>query len=188
MDTLLNSLGLSDPLAVLMACAWLALLMGHAGVSKLRDRSFFEQHLAAYRVPDALLAPLSWALPALECLCVALLLSPWRAWGAGLCAVLLAAYALAMARQLQTGRRLDCGCGGEPLPVSWALVLRNMALLPVAAVAATDRAVRVRAAANPWPATGGCRRPSVAPHRRAARWPRPPRSCPGGGPWWCAPP
>ena len=58
MDTLLNSLGLSDPLAVLMACAWLALLMGHAGVSKLRDRSFFEQHLAAYRVPDALLARL----------------------------------------------------------------------------------------------------------------------------------
>lgn len=142
MDTLLNSLGLSDPLAVLMACAWLALLMGHAGVSKLRDRSFFEQHLAAYRVPDALLAPLSWAVPALECLCVALLLSPWRAWGAGLCAVLLAAYALAMARQLQTGRRLDCGCGGEPLPVSWALVLRNMALLPVAAVAAANAASR----------------------------------------------
>lgn len=142
MEHVLSTPLVLDPLPVLVASACLVLLMGHAGVSKLRDRSLFEQHLAAYRVPNALLAPLGWALPLLECVCALLLLGPWRAAGAALCALLLLLYALAMVRPLRAGSRLDCGCGGEPLALSWALVWRNLALLPVAALAGAAALVR----------------------------------------------
>lgn len=117
-----------DPLAVWIAAAWLAMLMLHAGLAKTLDRPLFVQHLAAYRVPDAALAPLGLALPALELLCGALLLSPWRPAGALAAAALLLLYAGTMAWHRAAGRALDCGCGGPPLPLSWALVLRNVAL------------------------------------------------------------
>jgi hypothetical protein len=118
-----------DPLAFWIASLWLALLMLHAGLSKVRDRWSFAQHLAAYHVPERWVAPLGLLLPVLECLAGASLLTPWRVWGAALCASLLSLYAGAMAWHLLAGRRVDCGCGGEPLPISWALVLRNVLLL-----------------------------------------------------------
>jgi hypothetical protein len=117
-----------DPLSVWIPAAWLATLLLHAGLVKLLDRSLFTQHLSAYRVPDDLLTPLSWALPAAEVGVALLLLSPWRGLGAVGASLLLVLYASAMAWHRKAGRRLDCGCGGEPLPLSWALVLRNLAL------------------------------------------------------------
>lgn len=129
-----------DPLLVWMAAAWLAVLMLHAGLAKVMDRALFTQHLGAYRVPDAWIAPLSRLLPAAELLIGAALLSPWRPAAAAACAALLAVYAAAMAWHRAAGRRLDCGCGGEPLPLSWALVVRNglLLLLCAAAGAATS--------------------------------------------------
>lgn len=124
-----------DPLLVWIPSAWLAVLLAHAGVSKLLDRPLFVQHLSAYRVPEHGQAALQHALPLAELACAALLLSPWRPTGALMAAVLLGLYAAAMAVHLRAGRQLDCGCGGQPLPLSWALVARNMALLPVAALA-----------------------------------------------------
>ncbi len=131
-----------DPLLVWIAAAWLALLMLHAGLAKAMDRLLFVQHLGAYRVPDAWIWPLSVLLPAAELLCGALLLSPWRGMGAALGAALLLLYALAMAWHRAAGRQLDCGCGGEPLPLSWALVARNGALLALCAAAAAPMAQR----------------------------------------------
>ena len=131
-----------DPLLVWMAAAWLAVLMLHAGLAHTLDRDLFMQHLGAYRVPDALITPLAWALPSLELLCGAGLLTPWRAWAAGVCAALLTVYALAMAWHLAAGRSLDCGCGGEPLPLSWFLVARNVALLLVCVVASATTLAR----------------------------------------------
>ncbi|PUE05991.1 hypothetical protein B9Z51_17245 [Limnohabitans sp. T6-5] len=117
-----------DPLAVWIPTAWLATLMVHAGLVKHLDRALFEQHLSAYRVPDAWLAVLGWTLPTAEMGLGLLLLSPWRDWGAvGSCALLLL-YAAAMAWHRKAGRQLNCGCGGEPLPLSWTLVLRNLSL------------------------------------------------------------
>jgi len=124
-----------DPLLVWLAAAWLAVLMLHAGLAKARDRDLFTQHLAAYRVPAAWLAPLSHLLPAAELLTGAALLSPWRPLAAAACAALLTVYAAAMAWHRAAGRRLDCGCGGEPLPLSWTLVVRNGLLLLLCAVA-----------------------------------------------------
>jgi hypothetical protein len=42
---------------------------------------------------------------------------------------MLGIYALAMALQLMQRRVIDCGCGGQALPVSWVLVVRNGLLM-----------------------------------------------------------
>jgi hypothetical protein len=133
-----------DPLLVWIPSAWLAALFAHAGVAKLLDRPLFLQHLGAYRVPSRWQTPLQNGLPLVELGVAALLLSPWRALGAALGAALLLAYACAMAVHLRAGRRLDCGCGGAPLPLSWALVGRNVGLLVLtvwASQAPTERAM-----------------------------------------------
>ncbi len=131
-----------DPLVVWIAAAWMAVLMLYAGLAKAMDRLLFVQHLGAYRVPDAWIWPLSVLLPVAELLCGALLLSPWRAVGAAGSAALLVLYAVAMAWHRAAGRRLDCGCGGEPLPLSWALVARNGLLVLLCWPAAASMAER----------------------------------------------
>jgi hypothetical protein len=125
-----------DPLVAWIAAAALAALLAHAALAKFADLAMVEQHLAAYRVPYRLLGLLSRALPATELLAALLLLSPLRSAGAVLAALLLLAYAAAMGWQRAHGRRLDCGCGGAPLPVSWALVARNAVLAAIALLAA----------------------------------------------------
>lgn len=125
-----------DPLLVWIAASWLALLLAHAGLSKLLDRSLWLQQLSAYRLPSAWLAPLAWALPLSEAALALALLSPLRPWAAAGAASLLLVYAAAMAWQIAHGHSPDCGCGGQPLPVSAWLVLRNGLLLLPAALAA----------------------------------------------------
>jgi hypothetical protein len=123
-----------DPLPVWIAAALIATLLAHAALAKFADLTLFEQHLAAYRVPEASRPFALRAVPVLELGAAALLLSPWRALGAVLAAAILCAYGAAMAWHRLQGHALDCGCGGEPLPVSWPLVARNalLALLELA--------------------------------------------------------
>jgi hypothetical protein len=130
------SIGPIDPLWLMLACGALVIVLVHAAAAKLLDRSLFEQHLAAYGVPDALLPVAVIGLPLLEALAAAGLVTPWRAEAATLAAALLALYAGAMAWHRLHGRVLDCGCGGTPLPLSWALVARNAVLIGLCAVAA----------------------------------------------------
>lgn len=125
-----------DPLLVLIAAAWTAALLLPAAVAKLGDRGLFHQHLAAYGVPEALQPALVWALPLAEAIAALGLVTPWRTAAATLAAALLLLYGAAMAWHLRQGRVLDCGCGGAPLPLSWALVLRNLVLALVALAAA----------------------------------------------------
>ena len=132
-----------DPLPVWIAAVWLAVLMLHAAWSKSRDRLLWLQHLAAYRVPDKSLTVLGVLMPLAEGVSGLLVLTGWRTWGAAACACLLLIYAGVMAWHLQAGRQLDCGCGGEPMPLSWALVARNAGLLLVCAVASTPTTDRV---------------------------------------------
>jgi len=131
-----------DPLLVWIALACTATLFAHAAIAKVMDLALFEQHLAALGVPHAGLGAASRAVPAAEALAALLLFTPWRAAGAALAAALLLLYGAVMALQVARGRTPDCGCGGEPLPVSWALVARNGALAVVAAVAAAPMAAR----------------------------------------------
>lgn len=131
-----------DPLVVWIAAALTATLFGHAALAKLADRSLFEQHLAAYGVPFALLGLTTWLLPALELLAALLLLTPWRELGAVLAASLLLAYAALMTWHRLHRRALDCGCGGAPMPISWLLVARNLVLLGLALLAARPMSPR----------------------------------------------
>lgn len=133
-----------DPLLLLIAAGWTAALLLHAAVAKLADRGLFHQHLAAYGVPEALQPALVWALPLAEGAAALGLVTPWRPVAALGGAALLMVYGAAMAWHLARGRVLDCGCGGAPLPLSWALVVRNAVLAGIAAAAAlpsTGRAV-----------------------------------------------
>lgn len=137
-----TTLPLIDPLPAWIAAAVLATLFAHAALAKFADRALLEQHLSVYGVPLRLLPLATRALPLLEAGIAVLLLSPWRAAGAALGAALLLLYAATMAWHRARGHELDCGCGGEPLPVSWALVARNLVLATLAVVAAGPLAPR----------------------------------------------
>jgi hypothetical protein len=138
----------ADPLVVWIAVACIATLFAHAAMAKLADRALFEQHLAGYGVPDRLRPAAVWALPLLETALALALLSPWRALGGVAAAVLLSVYGLAMAWHRAQGHALDCGCGGEPLPLSWTLVLRNGLLAALALLAGMPMAPRALAGAD----------------------------------------
>lgn len=136
-----------DPLFVWIAAACTASLLGHAAVAKLLDPSLWSQHLAAYGLPVVSQRVAFWILPGAEALAAMLLLTPWRWSGALLASSLLLLYAAVMAAQLLQGRAPDCGCGGEPIPVSWTLVARNVVLVMLALMAGVPMAER--------PLTGG---------------------------------
>jgi uncharacterized membrane protein YphA (DoxX/SURF4 family) len=131
-----------DPLLAWIAVACTATLFAHAAIAKLADRALFEQHLAAYGVPLPWVPLLAWLLPLAEALLALLLLTPWRAVGAALAVALLLLYAGAMAWHRRRGHALDCGCGGQPLSLSWALVARNALLALPAAAAGAPMAAR----------------------------------------------
>ena len=131
-----------DPLLVWIALACTATLFAHAAVAKLSDRTLFEQHLAAYGLPHGLLPLAVWLIPLAEAATAVALLTPARAWGAAAAAALLLVYGAVMAWHRARGRRLDCGCGGEPLPLSWALVVRNAGLAVLALLAGAPVAPR----------------------------------------------
>ena len=132
----------TDPLWVMLAAGAIATLLAHAAITKLTDRALFEQHLAAYGVPMAALPAAVWAIPLAEGALAIALLTPWRPIAATLAAGLLITYGVAMAWHLARGHRLDCGCGGEPMAVSWWLVLRNALLAALAFVAAQSADAR----------------------------------------------
>jgi Methylamine utilisation protein MauE len=172
-----------DPLVAWIARTLLATLFAQTALAKLADAALFEQQLAAYRVPQRMLASGARALPALELAAAALLLSPWRVAGATLATLLLTAYAGAMAWHRLHGRELDCGCGGEPLAVSWPLVTRNALLAAVALLAAAPTVPRALGLADfavvaaallvgtlLYAAFHQMLRHAARPTRRTARW------------------
>lgn len=118
-----------------MLTVFLAALFLHAAWHKAQ--AFWET--TGFVADYGLLAPghvvqATRALIAAEGLCVlALALPASRSLGALIAAALLGLYALAMALALRAGRRrLDCGCGGAPQPVSGLLVGRNLVLAALA--------------------------------------------------------
>jgi hypothetical protein len=104
---------------------------------KVRAWPRFNASMAAYRlIPDALVGPAAGLLIAAEALTVVLLVvSHWLAGASA--ALLLSLYALAIVVSVLRGRtHIDCGCGDEPTPVSWTLVLRNVCLIGLAVFSA----------------------------------------------------
>ncbi len=135
----------------MIAVAWmLALVFAHALFLKLREPTRFRASMAAYGLlPTVLVEPTAVVVMVLEAAAVfALLLG--SNFGAHLAALLLASYALAIAINVVRGRKhLDCGCGDEPVPVSWAVVSRN-ALLLVIAIYAGATGPQTTFVTGPW--------------------------------------
>ncbi len=118
-----------DPAIGTLLAGSFALLFASAALHKARDLAVFAEVLRAYRVlPQPLALP--WVPPLLEALISAGLLVPAARRAAALAgALLLVLYALAMAVNLQRGRRdLSCGCGAfaERRPIAPWMVGRNI--------------------------------------------------------------
>lgn len=126
-------------MAAQAATVFLILLFVRAAWHKIGDYGRFAGFLADYRLlPAALVDSAARALIAAELGCVALLAWPASGSAGALAAAgLLLLYAVAIAVSLARGqRRIDCGCGGAPQHLSWALVARNLALAALAVPAA----------------------------------------------------
>ncbi len=104
-------------------------LFASSALHKLRTFTRFTGFVAGYRlIPAPLVRPASAAMVTLEVAAVPALFLP-SSPAAGLPAALLLLYAGAMGVNLLRGRsNIDCGCGGAPMPLSPALVVRNLLL------------------------------------------------------------
>ncbi len=128
---------LADPVAVGAAVGALALILFAAAWHKLSEPEVFAGALQAYQLlPTALVSAAARLLPVLEILLgIGMLVPATRAPALLATALLMLGYASAIGINLLRGRdQIDCGCGGESHPLSWALVARN-AVLAVAALA-----------------------------------------------------
>lgn len=136
-----------DPLAILAGTTFFSLLWALAAWHKALDWQAYRDQLRDYRVlPPALLSGAALLLPLGEgALALAWLFESARAWAGPAAALLLLAYAAAMAHNLGRGRdSIDCGCGGEGQSIRWALVARNAGLAAAALLLG-----RIEAAARP---------------------------------------
>ncbi|MBS0374160.1 MAG: methylamine utilization protein MauE [Proteobacteria bacterium] len=149
-----------DPGFGLLLVAAFALLFGEAGWAKARARAEFAAVLANYRLlPRLLVPPLSFAVPALELgVAIALWFPATRPRAALAGAALLLVYAAAILVNLARGRRdLDCGCAGpaERRPIASWMVVRNLLLATLLAVAALPWGARPLEAVDALTAVAG---------------------------------
>lgn len=114
----------------------LAAVFAEALHHKLNAPARFTATFAAYRlVPESLASPVARMVMALEAITVwaCLFLQPVGLWTA---LSLLVAYAAGMTVNRARGRSfIDCGCGDEPIPISAALIVRNLLLAALALLA-----------------------------------------------------
>jgi Methylamine utilisation protein MauE len=113
------------------ATTFLALLFLRALLHKASDIERFTGFLTNYHVlPQAWLKTASYSLIAGEAFIVALLLTPAsNESGVAMAISLLAVYASVIAINVAKGNtRIECGCGGPAMHLSYALVLRNIVI------------------------------------------------------------
>ncbi|HKV48590.1 MAG TPA: MauE/DoxX family redox-associated membrane protein [Candidatus Acidoferrales bacterium] len=127
---ILIMIGLYAPasLASVLAAVGIGLLIASSGLVKIFRPGQFVAALRDYRlVPSRIFPFVAIALPVLEFSAgLAILVDRESPVAAGTGAILLLAFAGAMAINLMRGRRPSCGCEIRKHPVSWLLVLRNV--------------------------------------------------------------
>jgi hypothetical protein len=134
-----------DPVFGHAAAAALSVIFLLGAFDKLREPTAFAAAVEDYRVlPRALEGPFARVLPWVEAATgVALLPVATRAAGAGVGLAVLALVSAAIVINLLRGRAgIDCGCGGETVPLGWGLVARNVALGLLAFAACAPTAAR----------------------------------------------
>ncbi len=124
---------LSDPLVTAFLRSFLAILFAGAAYSKLRHQEEFFGVVRNFRLmPEWLASPFAAVLPWLElAIAIGLLVTPAVPYAAAAASGLLVLFAVAIAINVARGRKaIDCGCfrTGYKQPLSWLLVLRNVAL------------------------------------------------------------
>ncbi len=137
----------ADPVASHAVAAALGVLLLLGAWAKLRDIESFRDVLANYELlAPWLIAPVAWVLALAECAAGVLLLpTATRPIGAVLAGVLWLVVTAAVVLALARGRGgIDCGCGGaqQDVPLGTGLVVRNLVLLALTAVAAAPIAAR----------------------------------------------
>jgi uncharacterized membrane protein YphA (DoxX/SURF4 family) len=135
-----------DPALLLIARLCLAAIFLMGGFHKLSAIDRFVGVVLNYKIlPDALIIPFAYGLPALElATAAALAIEPLRLIGVALALLLILAVTAGVIVNLRRGRtEIDCGCGGgAEQPLSGALVIRNMGLIALALYAASPVAER----------------------------------------------
>lgn len=115
--------------------AVLVLVFGVAAVGKVIDRQAARRALSDFRVPQRLVLPVSWLLPAAEtAVAVTLLLQPLARAAAVGAAVLLVLFMSGIASAMLRGEAPDCNCFGQvgSKPAGKGTLARNAALAAVA--------------------------------------------------------
>ncbi|KUY88253.1 MULTISPECIES: MauE/DoxX family redox-associated membrane protein [unclassified Burkholderia] len=142
-----------DPVLATSAQAGAAVVVLLGAFAKMRRPATFRQALAGYRLlPDALTAPVAFAIPLAEAVCATALLFPdTRTTGAlGLIALLLV-FAAGIAVNILRGHTdIDCGCSGfaaaradAPRGIGWLHVARVLLLIVLTATAFVEPGSRV---------------------------------------------
>ncbi|MPV67526.1 MauE/DoxX family redox-associated membrane protein [Burkholderia sp. BE17] len=134
-----------DPVLATSAQAGAAVVVLLGAFAKMRRPAAFRHVLAGYRLlPDALTAPVAFAIPLAEAVCAAALLFPdTRVAGAIGLIALLVIFAAGLAINLMRGHTdIDCGCSGftaaradAPRGIGWLHVGRVLLLAALAATA-----------------------------------------------------
>ncbi len=124
LDALIN-------LWITTATTFLVLLFLSALFHKASDLMRFTNFLGNYQVlPNASLTPAAYGLMVCEGLVSLFLLTPqFKQLGATLAIGLLLVYASVIALNVARGNfKIECGCGGPPMHLSYGLVLRNVVI------------------------------------------------------------
>jgi hypothetical protein len=120
------------------AAAMTSLVFLQAASHKAQNVESFSGFVRDYQiVPMGMEAPVSRALIAIEIFITGALMGPGtRDAASGIAISILSIYAAAMAHNIVRGRKeIQCGCGAEPQWLGWPLVVRNVILIGVAALA-----------------------------------------------------
>jgi putative oxidoreductase len=135
----------------------LAGLFAYAGATKLGSAAELARDIANYRLlPEAVAAWAALFLPLFELVLAVGLLLPGHVRGAAaLCALLLAAFAAAMAQAKLRGIDLACGCFGGNSQVSWGKVAVDLALAGLAVWLVATSVPRIPRSGRPVIASGG---------------------------------
>ena len=122
-------------------CWMLALVFADAARHKVTAGQRFRASLQAYEIIPASLVGMTAAVLAAVELLIAVGLVVLLPAAAVAAAGLLGVYLVAIAVNLARGRwQIDCGCGDEPTPLSFRLVIRNGILIGMALFAGASGA------------------------------------------------
>lgn len=136
-----------DPIYILIACALMAWLFAAASWHKFQSPVAMAAIIDNYRVlPFNATSTMVIVLAGFEAaIALAVLLPTSRQWGALAAGVMLLTYTAAIAVNLLRGRTdFDCGCSGPAgrKTITAPLMLRNVLLVLIAAVAMSPLAAR----------------------------------------------